>query len=193
MKYTTFCLIFAGLCLFSAIVEAQPRSALKAGANYGGLSGYSDGKKAGVHAGASMQWTAGKKWKIQPELMYSAMGQSYTTEESEVLVNNILTLHYAALPVMVQFHSRSKLFAEAGPQLSFLIAAKDKTSGGLKADVKRNLVDTWFGMNIGAGVMVSAKAGVYLRYHFGITDITIYDSDADRNRLVQAGVFLQLK
>jgi len=167
MKNITLFLLLAGFCLLSFVVSAQPRPAIKAGLNYGGLSGYDGGKKTGIHAGFSMQWTVNKKWTVQPELLYSSTGQQYSAEEAEVLVTKTLPVSYAGLPVMVQYHSGSKFYLEAGPQLSFLLTAKDKGSAADKADVRRNLSNTQFGLNLGTGMQISSRTGFYVRYSFG--------------------------
>jgi hypothetical protein len=193
MKNSTLFLLSAGLCLFTSFTTAQPRPTIRAGFNYGGFSGYDGGKKTGIHAGISMQWTINRKWKVQPELLYSGTRQQYSAEESEAPVVKTLFVSYAALPVMVQYHPGSNFYLETGPQLSFLITAKDKSSTVGKTDVRRNLTNTQIGMNFGAGLQINLRNGFYVRYSLGLSHVTIYNANADYSRIVQGGFFFRLK
>jgi len=192
MKNSTIYLLLAGFLLFSMTATAQPRAGLKAGVNYGGLSGYEGGKKTGFHAGVSMQWILSKKWKVQPELLFSTEAQGYTVEVDEAPVQRTLSMSYAHLPVLFQYFASSRFYIGAGPQLSFLAGAKDKDPGG-KADVKRNLSNTQFAFLAGAGYMIEKRLEIYLRYNLGLTDITLFDANTDCSRVAQAGISYRLK
>lgn len=193
MKSFTFFLLIAGAILISSPLKAQPKPGIKAGVNYGGLSGYEGGKKAAIHTGLFIEWQVNNKWKFRPELLYSSIGQKYMVEEIETQDTKAIQISYVSVPVVFQYYLARKIFIEAGPQLSFLASAKDKGGNGDKADVRRNLRNTQFGFNAGMGWLIRKKTEVYIRYSPGFDDITLYDTDTDCSRLIQAGVCFQLK
>lgn len=193
MKNFILLLLLAGIFLFPYGLNAQPVPGLKSGVNYGRLSGYSGDGRLGSHAGISMQWAFNKKWKVQPELLYSEEGQRYQAEENELMTERTVAIHFASVPLMLQYSPSSKFFIEAGPQLSFLVGAKDGSKGGAKTDVRRNLRNSQFALNAGAGVVTGKRITVYLRYSMGLTDLTLYDNDRDCSRVLQAGLTYRFK
>lgn len=188
-NFTLF--LLAVCCLFATSVLAQPRLAAKAGLNYGGLSGYNDGKKASGHAGLAIQWGGKKQIRVQQELNFQRLVQGYTVVENEVVNENALTVSFFSIPLMVQYYPAKSFFLEAGPQWSFTSGAKDLEAGGKKNDVKRNLAEVQFGLNAGAGIELKQKLAFYIRYQAGFTDMTLYDADNDFIRFVQAGLLMR--
>jgi hypothetical protein len=39
---------------------------------------------------------------------------------------------------------------------------------------------------------MSKQMALYARYSYGLTDITLFDDDADQNRVIQAGLLFRL-
>ncbi len=190
MKNFTLCLL-AVCCLFTSSILAQPRLAAKAGLNYGGLSGYNDGKKASGHAGLGIQWGGKNKIRVQQELNFQRLVQGYTVVENEVVNENALSVSFFSIPLMIQYYPAKSFYLEAGPQWSFTSGAKNEEAGGQKNDVKRNLAEVQFGVNAGAGIELKQKLAFYIRYQAGFTDMTLYDADNDFIRLVQAGLLMR--
>lgn len=190
MKSFTFSL-FILVCLLSTSLMAQPRLAARAGINYGGLSGYSNGKKATGHAGIALQWGSKKQIRVQPELSYQRIVQGYTVTENEVVSENAVSVSFFSLPLMIQYYPVKSFYLEAGPQWSFTSGAKNEEAGRPKSDVKRNLADVQFGLNAGAGVELHQQLVFYVRYQAGFTDMTLYDADNDYCRFVQAGMLVR--
>lgn len=186
-------LIGLGMCLWTSSISAQQRAGIKAGISYTGLSGYEGGKTINAHAGVFSQWALNKKWQLRPELIWSAAKQEYTVEENEGVANRTLTMQFASVPVLFRYLAGSKFYIEAGPQLSVLVSAKDVSTGGAKADVKRSLRSTDFSFNTGAGALLGEKAELFIRYSFGLSDLTLYDTNSDYTRILQAGVAFSLK
>lgn len=188
-NFTLF--LLAVCCLFSTAILAQPRLAARAGLNYGGLSGYSEGKKASGHAGLAVQWGGKKQIRIQQELNFQRIVQGYTTIENETVSENALSVSFFSVPLMVQYYPVKSFFLEAGPQWSFTSAAKNEEAGGPKNDVKRSLAEVQFGLNAGAGIELKQKLVFYIRYQAGFTDMTLYDADNDFTRIVQTGLLIR--
>lgn len=191
-NYTIISCLF-NLLLTCSIASAQQHAGVKAGLNYAGLSGYSGGRSLNAHAGVFGQWILNKNWMVRPELFWSAEKQRYIVTEVEGVSTQSLVMHFASLPVIIRYAASSKIFIDAGPQLSFLVSAKDITAGGVKADVKRSLRSTDFAFNAGAGYLLNKKLELYLRYSHGLTDLTLYDNNTDCNRLWQAGLAFSFK
>ena len=183
----------AAILLMALQAGAQPKLGVKAGLNYGGLSGYESGKKPALHAGLFLQWKSTDKFFIQPELTWQRLVQGYMTDVNEETVESTLTVNMAALPVLIRYYPARIFFIEAGPQLAVITGAKDQGPAGGKADVRRNLSNTVFSFNAGAGLELGNKLSFYVRYSAGINDITRYDNDPDRTRFAQAGIAYRLK
>ena len=188
-NFTLF--LLAVCCLFSTSILAQPRLAAKAGLNYGGLSGYINGKKASGHAGLALQWGGTKPIRIQQELNFQRIVQGYSIAENEVVNENALAISFFSVPLMIQYYPLKSFFLEAGPQWSFTSGAKNEEASRPKSDVKRNLADVQFGLNAGAGVELHQQLVFYVRYQAGFTDMTLYDADNDYCRFVQAGMLVR--
>ena len=83
---------------------------------------------------------------------------------------------------------------EAGPQLSYMISAKEKytllNGSEATATISKDFLNQFdFGIGIGAGYYFTEKLGANIRYVAGITDIYKYnDNDAVRNNNVQVGL-----
>jgi Outer membrane protein beta-barrel domain len=195
MKNLKMILLPAGICFLFLTTAAQPRSGIKAGLNYAGLSGYNGNSRLSFHAGIFVQanLNKNKNWRIQPELLYSGEGQHYTVNVNEDIIKNTIALNYVALPVVVQYFPTPSLYFETGPQLAVLVAAYSNGSGADHMNLKRSFGNTQFGLNLGAGVFLNQRISFYGRYYFGLTDITPYSSDMNRSSAGQFGIAFQFK
>ncbi|MEO7922071.1 MAG: porin family protein [Chitinophagaceae bacterium] len=180
--------LLAVCCLSLVTVIAQPKPGIKAGLNYASLSGYDGDRLLSLHAGVFVNQHLGKNWRIQPELLYSGEGQHYITDEGD----QTIALSFVSVPVMFQYFPTGNFYIEAGPQLAVIISAQSREAG-THFNLKRSFRNTAFGWNAGAGVGISKNIGVYARYHFGLTDLTLYDNDIDRSQVAQLGVIMSLK
>jgi hypothetical protein len=50
-----------------------------------------------------------------------------------------------------------------------------------------------FGLDIGLGVIAGKRIGFYGRYDFGLTDITLFGTDANHSRVARLGMTFLLK
>ncbi len=195
MKTVRIVLLPAMICFLFLPCAAQPRAGIKAGLNYAALSGYNGDKLLNFHAGVFVHLTINENWRFQPELLYSGEGQHYLVYDDETTtpIKNTILLNYIQLPLVVQYFPCSSLYFEAGPQLAVLASAYSKGGGDGRMNLKRSFTNTQFGMNLGAGYLFTQQLGVYARYCFGLTDITPYNSDANRSQTGQLGIAFRFK
>jgi hypothetical protein len=164
--------------------QAQVRLGFKGGVNLANVNGDVEGtkQKVGYYAGAQARVSVSSAFSIQPELVYSNQGTK--VEELDMTYN----LNYLNLPVMFQYNTPFGLYAETGPQISYLIGAKAKADGE-SADVKEMFKSIDYGWGIGLGYQMQGSGlGLSARYNIGLARIN--DSEGDdkiTNGVIQIG------
>ncbi|WP_210519068.1 porin family protein [Hymenobacter terricola] len=167
MKKTLFTIaLMGGLTGVAQAQHSNVSLGLKAGGSYSSFVG----KQAtnyesifGFHAGAFANIGITDLFAFQPEIIYSQKGAKTSTSDVTTRLN------YVDVPL--SFHVNADgLFFEAGPQVGFLLAAKDQ-AGNLSLDRKPlyNTVD--FGYLVGLGYQRKTGPGVGLRYNGGFTNV----------------------
>jgi opacity protein-like surface antigen len=116
----------------------------------------------GFNAGVFANIGFAKLFAFQPELLYSQKGAKAKDLDAGI------RLHYIDIPLA--FHVNTDgFFFEAGPQLGFLIAAKNET-GSISVDVKNTYKAVDFGYLAGLGYQLKHGLGVGLRYNGAFTN-----------------------
>ena len=171
------------LCLSS--VNGQTAFGLKAGVNIANLSGASHDPRVSAHGGVFVNRSIAKNFFIEPELLFSGEGVQYTWAG----VQHKWVLDYIQLPVMLQYYPVSHLYVEVGPQVGFLISAKDKLEGS-HANMKSNINSVQVAIGAGLGIKATDNILVYGRYNFGLSDITstFYDAFDLHSNVGQIGI-----
>ncbi len=210
-------LVLGAAIAMSSLTFAQ-QFGLKAGMNVSSLSDdatMDDNKsKIGFNAGVFMNAPLAESFSIQPELLYSQMGnKAITTTTSTVGGSSITTkttgstdLDYVTVPVMFQYKATPSFYLEAGPEFGLMVSGKAKgdrttttttgtatttSTSSVSEDIKDNLNTFNFGVGIGAGYYFTPNVGLTARYVAGVTDIAKdrpSGSDAVRNNLFQVGL-----
>lgn len=180
--------LFLGLSVAQTKPMGSPKYGVKLGLNGSSTSsGYGSGAnfkdpamKLGAVIGGFVQIPLENKLSIQPELAYSSEG---SLQEGKIgSTGNYVTiftnkLGYLNLPVMLQYNATGKgLYAEAGPQIGFLLSAKVKNafpaSGApAEVDTKEFMKSTNFGIGFGAGYNFNEAFGVGVRYVLGLSEV----------------------
>lgn len=109
------------------------------------------------------------KFSFQPELMYSGQGYDFN--------DNTIALSYLNVPLMGKYYVTKGLSLEAGPQIGFLLAAKNE-----KTDVKNSFNTVDFGVNFGLGYKLENGLNFGVRYNLGLTDINNVDNSSFKNK-----------
>ena len=112
-----------------------------------------------------------EKFSFQPEIMYSRQGYSFG--------DDIVALNYLNIPLMGKYYITKGFSVEAGPQIGFLLSAKNE-----KTDVK-DLFNTFdFGLNFGLGYKFENGLNFGARYNLGLTDINNVEGSSSKNKKV---------
>jgi hypothetical protein len=135
------------------------------------------------------------KFTLNPEFKpLSPRGASNVwpiTDYSQVLSGTEygIKLNYIDIPVLLQYRINEKLFASAGPQVSFLTAASQVASGNLpsgnsvelKEPMKSNFESVYFSIPLELGyTLADARKGkgmdIKMRYNIGISNMVALSS-----------------
>ena len=153
-----------------AFTNAQEtRFGVKGGVNINNFSGDVDTESlVGFHVGGFAEIKIIERLAIQPEILYSSQGAKYNFLGDDVN----LKLNYINVPVLAKFFITKQFTVEGGPQIGFLVSAKDDGD-----DAKDFYKSTDFGFNFGAGYSFTDNLAVNLRYTVGLSNIADYDTD----------------
>jgi hypothetical protein len=160
---------------------------IKGGLNFSSLKG--DGIKDGdtrtsFHLGGLAHFHINKMWAIQPELMYSAQGASYSNGQT-------VKLNYFNLPVLGQYMFGDGFRLETGPQFGFNVNSKSDFDG-VETDVNDNYKGFGLSWAFGIGYLTKGGLGFDARYNAGLTDISENNSNI-KNSVWQLGLFYQFR
>ncbi len=173
-------ILFAVLFAMAATSQAQFRFGAKAGLNVANIKGKDvEGyrAKAGLHLGGFANFALTQQLSVQGELLYSAQGARWDDD------NEKTTLNYLQVPVLVKYTIAKGFYAEAGPQLGFLLKAEDDNEGDV-SDIKEYLEKTDISLAVGAGYHINSNIGAYARYNMGLKKFY----DEEKNSVFQVGV-----
>lgn len=161
---------------------------IKGGLNFTNLTGdLSDSStKVGFNVGGFAQFRLSNRIAIQPEVLYSGQGASYSETTSDATSNSYTTgtiyLDYILVPLMAKYYIADGFNFEFGPQVGFIIASRQIgddliTTGDIKADypfnnnIKDHTKSIDFGLNFGAGYDFTEHVSIGLRYNLGLDNV----------------------
>lgn len=188
------------ISILTVYSQAKVEIGLKGGLNLSNLSTDVDASyesRTGYHLGAySLIKVA--NIGIQPELLYSAQGTTY----SFASINQDLQsdLKYLTVPVMLKFYLPLGLNLQAGPQFGFLMSAEgdEVTINGQQVnvtsgqDIKDQLNGSDISAVLGAGWDLPFGLNIAARYLIGLNDISASDAEESKNRVFQVSVGFRL-
>ena len=177
--------------IFSASVQAQILFGGKGGINVStlGTSGLYK-PRLGYHAALFYSQHLEAQYGWQFELQYSLQGA-----RDAAITNGRLAYHYLSLPVVLKLYFKESVFAEVGPQVSYLAGAK-YSQPGFKED-KSSEVRRWdflgvvgFGYETETGTNMGLRVGVGF---LNTSGASVGSSAIFRNLFLQAHVGFKIK
>ncbi|KUJ61824.1 hypothetical protein AR687_11450 [Flavobacteriaceae bacterium CRH] len=148
------------------------RFGVKAGLNlttFAGGNYYDANSLVGFHVGGFAEIKIIEKLAIQPEVLFSTQGAKF---DGGFDGDWDTKLNYINIPVLAKFFITKQFTVEAGPQIGFLVSAKEDGQ-----DAKDFYKSTDFGFNFGAGYNFTDNLSVGLRYTVGLSNIGDYETD----------------
>jgi hypothetical protein len=147
----------------------------KGGLNFASISGDNTGDVGlvtGFNFGLVAEIPITEKFSFQPELMYS--GQGYGLDND---TDDTVALNYLNIPLMGKYYLIKGLSLEAGPQIGFLLSAKNDNT-----DLKDSFNTVDFGVNFGLGYKFDNGLNFGARYNLGLSDINNIDGFTSKNK-----------
>ncbi|HEX8270286.1 MAG TPA: porin family protein [Flavobacterium sp.] len=179
----------AAIFAFGFVSAQETRFGAKAGLNLANLGGDIEDAEMllGFHVGGFAEVMISDKFGVQPELLFSMQGAKSESSEdiggTEFTYESKLKLAYLNIPIMAKYYATEDFNLQFGPQIGFLMSAKDEyeVSGGGDSeseseDVKDAFESIDFGVNFGLGYNFGENFGVEARYNLGLSNI-IKDAD----------------
>jgi hypothetical protein len=180
-------IVFFATALIAFTANAQ--FGLKAGANFSDLTGdgTSDAKTlVGFHGGVTYNMRINEMFSFSPDLLYSGQGAKVNGTDEKIKLN------YLNLCAMFQYNNSSGFFAGTGPQLGFLMSAKEKNSGS-SADIKDFFKSTDFDWAFALGYRMKSGFGIYGRYNLGLANIDDTGGGGSlKNSVIMVGFMYEL-
>lgn len=132
---------------------------------------YGTSLEPGLYAGVTGARAFGSHWTLRADLLYSEEG----TRETLVGGNGsgYTRYDYLDIPVLLQFRPFPGFFVEAGPQLGFLLSARE-TFDGVSDDLRQDTHPIEISTCIGVGYEFRGRLprlGVEARFAPGLTEL----------------------
>lgn len=157
---------------FANVNAQEIKFGAKSGFNFSTVNGSNTNNidyVTSYHVGVVSEIPISEKFSFQPEIMYSRQGYSFN--------DDIVALNYLNIPLMGKYYVTKGLSLEAGPQIGFLLSAKNE-----KTDVKDSFKTVDFGVNFGLGYKLENGLNFGVRYNLGLTDINNIEGSSSKNK-----------
>mgnify|MGYP000047020769 FL=1 len=132
--------------------------------------------KTSFNLGAFVNVPLGETLRFQPEVVYSGQG-SKVSQKTTVGAGATTTtpfeydFHYINVPMMLQIQTPGGFFVEAGPQIGFLLSAKQDMETGNDPDIQDLIKKTDVGAGAGLGYVSKMGLGIGARYTHGFSNV----------------------
>jgi hypothetical protein len=184
MKKTFGILLLAfSLLTFANESFAQMKFGARAGVNIStlrlnalGIVSVNSQSKIGLNVGAFAEVELSDKLVLQPELAYSSLGGKVSDFDIFEGGGTTLTnLDYIVLPLLLKYKA-SNFSIGVGPQLGFLISAKEKV-GTVSENTKEFYKSTELSGLFNADYTIGENFVIGARYQLGLSNILVTEGD----------------
>jgi Outer membrane protein beta-barrel domain len=181
------------IMIFSAAHSQTFHLGIKGGANITKLSGksFNDEFSWGYHLGGFAEIGLGKKFSVQPEVLFNQYQHDTTSKFSDIYqfnhVSNI-KLNYLSIPILLNYKASDFFTLQAGPQFGILMDQNVKLVQNGKDAFKKG------DFSLLGGVQLKfSSVRIYGRYVVGLNNINDIDNkDKWKNQGFQLGVGLAI-
>lgn len=175
--------LFAALAVFGmSSMMAQLSFGAKAGVNFASFSGDDaddlDGL-TGFHVGAVANFPLGEMIALQPEVVYSAQGASFSEDGDAKL-----KFGYINIPVMVDVNLAEGFSLQGGPQFGINISSKLDFDGESEDIEDVNTLD----LGVGIGAQYKLPMGVFFQARYVVGFNSVFDDVEGESFDVKNGV-----
>ena len=168
---------------------------VKVGTNINKLQGQSfkDQFTYGYSAGVYADIKTGKKWSIQPEVLFNQVSTDTSDKFSELYNINSgkiskIKLNYLSIPILLNYNLSKGISLQAGPQFGILMSQ----SKDIVKDVKNAFKSGDFSLLGGLQIKFSSIR-LYGRYAIGLNNLNDIDNrDKWKNQSIQLGIGLTI-
>ncbi|MBV7267923.1 porin family protein [Winogradskyella luteola] len=154
----------------------------KAGLNFASIYGDNTSDIGFVTAynfGLMSEISISEKFSFQPELLYSGIGYSIDDESDD----DTVALNYLTVPLLGKYYLTERFSVEAGPQVGFLLSAKQEST-----DVKDAFKTLDFGTSLGLGYKLDSGLNFSARYTLGLSDISESEDFSNNTGVLQLSI-----
>jgi outer membrane protein with beta-barrel domain len=175
--------------LFSVSQAQSFHAGIMAGANLNKIDGQSFKNEFdfGYHAGAFVEIGLGKKFSIEPQVLFSQTSTDTTTNFSTVYNTNNLsnvTLNYLSIPLLANYKLSKLLSIQLGPQYGILLNSNENLTQNGKDAFKQGDFSMLGGLQLN---ILSFR--VYGRYAIGLSNLNDIDNQNQwKSETIQIGV-----
>ena len=185
--------VVLSVLIFSAAHSQGFHLGVKGGVNMNKLTGksFKDEFTYGYHLGGFAEIGFGKKFSIQPEVVFNQFKQDTTSKFSEVYkldnVSNV-KLNYLSIPILLNYRASNFLSLQAVPQFGILMDQNTRLVQNGKDAFKKG------DLSMLAGVQLKfSSVRIYGRYAVGLSNLNDIDNqDKWKSQSFQIGVGLAI-
>lgn len=195
---------FAALLAFASVLALGPAAArsevtgfgIKAGvamSNIFGKDVYDQRFRVGFSYGVFMTYGFGRRFAIQPELLYVMKGSKYVNGQGSDAYRETMSLEYVEVPILAKYDLplfrkfRTHVFAGPAPAMKIRARVDARFAGESQQETLDNVMGVDVGLVAGAGVEIPAGRGRItfdMRYTAGLTTLSKEADDDIRNGAV---------
>ncbi|HVG41379.1 MAG TPA: porin family protein [Chitinophagaceae bacterium] len=145
--------------------------------------------RLGFHFGLIAHTHITDQVALQPELQFSSQGAKQNAGNGQ---DYVYRMNYINVPVMIQYMFDNGFRIEAGPQLGFLVGAKDVAPDGGEVTSTDDYKTVDAGVGLGINYLTYSGIGIGARYIFGLSNINDIGINKTQNRNLQLSLFYLL-
>jgi hypothetical protein len=166
-------LLVAVIAISTNYVSAQTKFSVQGGLNLMQMKASASGLSvefdadAALNLGVIADFKGTDNFNLRSGLLYNGNTSSLTYEGE----NQKTTVNYLSVPLQGRFKVSEGLYAIAGPQISFLLSAKERYDGSTSEDLKEAIKSTSFSGLFGAEYQFSDKFRLGVNYTIGLSNI----------------------